>query len=44
MAALISGGREIGKIGKIGHAVRLIPPACVKPFVKCSIPDDCAVI
>lgn len=24
-------GREIGKLG---HEVRLIPPACVKPFVK----------
>ena len=24
-------GREIGKLG---HTVRLIPPACVKPFVK----------
>lgn len=24
-------GREIGKLG---HKVRLIPPACVKPFVK----------
>ena len=22
------------KIGKLGHEARLIPPACVKPFVK----------
>jgi transposase len=25
------GGREIGKLG---HEVRLIPPACVKPFAR----------
>src|SRR5690349_1322147 len=25
------GGRELGKLG---HTVRLIPPACVKPFVR----------